>query len=166
MHAGAGSGSAPRPVGSGRRIALVAARFNGEVVERLVDGASDMLAEAGVFGHDVEIVWVPGAFELPLAARAAASSGRFDAVVALGAVIRGETAHFDFVAGEAARGLQDAAAATGVPVSFGVLTTDTVEQAMERAGGALGNKGRDAASAALEMIGVVEGFRAPRADEA
>ena len=162
MHAGAGSGSsAPaRPDGAGRRVAIVAARFNGEVVDRLVDGATGMLADAGVHADDVEVVWVPGAFELPLAARAAASSGRFDAVVALGAVIRGETAHFEFVAGEAARGLQDAAVATGVPVAFGVLTTDTVEQAMERAGGAFGNKGRDAAAAALEMITVVGGLRA------
>jgi 6,7-dimethyl-8-ribityllumazine synthase len=162
MHAGAGTGfsALPQRSGGGRRIAIVAARFNGEVVERLVDGATEALAAAGVSDDDVEVVWVPGAFELPLAARAAASSGRFDAVVALGAVIRGETAHFDFVAGEAARGLQDAALETGVPVSFGVLTTDTVEQAMDRAGGAFGNKGPDAAMAALEMIGIVEGFRA------
>ncbi len=168
MHAGPGGASAapPHHDGAGRRIAIVAARFNGEVVERLVDGATGALAAAGVSQDDIVVVWVPGAFELPLAARAAASGGSFDAVIALGTVIRGETAHFDFVAGEASRGLQDVALATGVPVSFGVLTTDTVAQAMERAGGAHGNKGRDAATAALEMIGVLDGFGAPRSDRA
>jgi len=142
------------------RYAVVASAFNEMVVRPLLDGALACFQALGIADDRLEVVWVPGAFELPLAARTAASSGRFDAVVALGAVIRGETAHFDFVAGEAARGLQDAALETGVPVSFGVLTTDTVEQAMDRAGGAFGNKGPDAAMAALEMIGIVEGFRA------
>ena len=158
MHtgAGAGAGAAPRPDGTGRRVAILAARFNGEVVNRLVAGATAALSASGVVAEDVEVIWVPGAFELPLGARAAASSRRFDAVVALGAVIRGETAHFEFVAGEAARGLQDVAVTSGVPVSFGVLTTDTAEQAMARAGGARGNKGWDAAMAALEMVKVID----------
>jgi 6,7-dimethyl-8-ribityllumazine synthase len=153
-HAPPGAAS-ERPAGAGRRVAVLAARFNGSVVERLVDGALACLREHGVHDDDVRVSWTPGAFELPLAALRAAESG-FDAVVCLGAVIRGETAHFDFVAGEAARGIQEVVLRTGVPVAFGVLTTDTVEQANERAGGAHGNKGRDAALAALQMVNVLD----------
>jgi 6,7-dimethyl-8-ribityllumazine synthase len=142
--------------GSGRRFAVLAARFNGEVVDRLVEGALEAFAAAGVRAEDVGVTWVPGAFELPLGALHAARSGRFDAVICLGAVIRGETPHFDHVAGEAARGIQRVALDTGVPVLFGVLTTDTVEQAMARAGGDHGNKGADAARSALEMAATID----------
>jgi 6,7-dimethyl-8-ribityllumazine synthase len=135
------------------RYAIVAALFNGVVVERLLDGAKDCLVKDGV--TDVSVTWVPGAFELPLTAQKLASSGRIDAVICLGAVIRGETPHFDMVAGQAARGLMDVGLRTGLPVIFGVLTTDTLEQAMERAGGLHGNKGWDAALAAIEMVGVM-----------
>jgi 6,7-dimethyl-8-ribityllumazine synthase len=156
MHADPG-GPAGRLDGRGRRVAVVAARFNGSVVERLVDGALACLRELGVGDDDVVVAWTPGAFELPLAALRAAHEG-FDAVVCLGAVIRGETAHFDFVAGEAARGIRDVSLSTGVPVAFGVLTTDTVEQAIERSGGSHGNKGWDAACAALEMVNLLDRF--------
>jgi len=152
-HAGVGGpGAGEGSEGRGRRIALCAARFNGDVVERLVEGARACLTGAGVSADDITELWVPGAFELPLAAKRAARSGSYDAVVCLGAVIRGQTAHFDFVAGEAARGIQQVALETGKPVTFGVLTTDTVEQALDRAGGAHGNKGWDCALAALQMV--------------
>lgn len=142
--------------GSTRRLAIVVARFNDFVTSRLKDGAMQALAEAGLPPEAVEVAEVPGAFEIPLAARKAAESGRFDAVVCLGAVIRGGTPHFDYVAGECARGVANVTLMTGIPVTFGVLTTDDAEQAMARAGGAEGNKGRDAALAALEMIDVLE----------
>lgn len=138
------------------RVAVVAAAFNRVVTERLLDGARAGLRSLGVPDDGVAVVWTPGAFELPLAARRAAESGRFDAVICLGAVIRGETAHFDFVAGEAARGIQDAALASGVPIMFGVLTTDTVEQALARAGGAHGNKGFDCALGAAQMVDALD----------
>jgi 6,7-dimethyl-8-ribityllumazine synthase len=147
---------APRAVRRGVRVAIVAARFNGSVVDHLVEGAVSCLMEHGVTESDVPLIWVPGAFELPLAAQRAARTGRVDAVVCLGVVIRGETAHFEFVAGASARGIQDVALRTGVPVSFGVLTTESVEQAWDRAGGAAGNKGYECALAALEMVGVLE----------
>lgn len=140
---------------SGRRFAIVASRFNDVVVRRLVDGAMSCLRAKGVAEEDLVLAWVPGAFELPLVARTMAAAAAFDAVICLGAVIRGETPHFDHVAGQAAEGIRRAAEDTGVPVVFGVLTTDTFEQAMERAGGAHGNKGWDAAMAAMEMVGVM-----------
>jgi 6,7-dimethyl-8-ribityllumazine synthase len=149
------------------RVAVVAARFNGAVVDLLVQGAKACLLERGVAAADIGEYWVPGAFELPLAAKRAAASGRFDAVVCLGAVIRGETPHFAFVAAEAARGIQEVALGCGIPVSFGVLTTETVEQANARAGGAQGNKGWDCALSALEMVqvlGELEGGSEPGAD--
>jgi 6,7-dimethyl-8-ribityllumazine synthase len=133
------------------RIALVASRFNPEVVERLVRGAVDALVAHGADPALLELVRVPGAYDLPPVARRIAASGRCDAIVALGAVIRGETAHFDYVAGECAAGLARVAADTGVPVAFGVLTTEDEAQAMERAGGSEGNKGADAALAAVEL---------------
>jgi 6,7-dimethyl-8-ribityllumazine synthase len=133
------------------RIALVASRFNPEVVERLVRGAVDALVAHGADPALHELVRVPGAYDLPPVARRIAASGRCDAIVALGAVIRGETAHFDYVAGECAAGLARVAADTGVPVAFGVLTTEDEAQAMERAGGSEGNKGADAALAAVEL---------------
>lgn len=143
---------------SGRRFAVVASAFNGDVVQALLEGALSCLREHGVADAGVTVVWVPGAFELPLAARRAAGSGRFDGVICLGAVIRGGTPHFDYVAAEAARGIQAAAMETDVPIAFGVLTTNDRAQALERAGGAEGNKGCDAALAAMRMVEVLEGL--------
>jgi 6,7-dimethyl-8-ribityllumazine synthase len=146
------------PEGRGRRVAIVCARFNGAITARLLAGALDALAGAGVEAGDVSVAWAPGAFELPLVARALATGERrVDAVVALGAVVRGETGHYEFVAGECARGLQDVALATGVPVAFGVLTTETLDQALERSGDDAANKGREAALTALETVAVVRG---------
>jgi 6,7-dimethyl-8-ribityllumazine synthase len=135
---------------SGLRIGIVAARFNEAIVERLVAGALDNLRRHGADAADLEVVWVPGAFELPVVLRALAGSGRFDALVALGCVVRGATPHFDHVAGQAAAGTAAVARESGIPVAFGVLTTDTWEQAVERAGGKLGNKGAEAALTAVE----------------
>jgi 6,7-dimethyl-8-ribityllumazine synthase len=140
----------------GRRFAIVAARFNAVVTDRLVEGALSAFRRHGVGEDDVEVTLVPGSFEIPLAARRLARSGQFDAVVCLGTVIRGETAHFDYVAGEAARGIQQVSLDTDVPCIFGVLTTETIEQALDRAGGKHGNKGWDAAMAAMEMAGLLD----------
>ena len=137
------------------RIALAASRFNASVVERLVAGAAEALAAHGADPAGLELVRVPGAFDLPPVVRRMALSRRFDAIVALGAVIRGDTPHFDYVAAECASGLARVAYETGVPVAFGVLTTDTEEQAFERAGGAEGNKGADAARAAIELASLM-----------
>ena len=137
------------------RIALAASRFNASVVERLVAGAAETLASHGADRAGLELVRVPGAFDLPPVVRRMALSRRFDAIVALGAVIRGDTPHFDFVAAECASGLARVSYETGVPVAFGVLTTDTEEQAFERAGGAEGNKGADAARAAIELASLM-----------
>jgi 6,7-dimethyl-8-ribityllumazine synthase len=133
------------------KFTIVAARFNDFVVERLIDGAVDALRQHGAEPALLELVRVPGAFDLPLVVRRIAESGRTDAIIALGAVIRGETAHFDYVAGECASGLSRVAEDTGVPVAFGVLTTDTVEQATDRAGGKFGNRGADAAQTAIRL---------------
>ena len=133
---------------SGARFAVVAARFNERITERLVAGALRCLEEHGA--GSVRVEWVPGAFELPVAAQAIAEGGEVDAIVAIGCVVRGETPHFDVVAHESARGLMDVMLDTGVPVTLGILTTDTMEQADARAGGAMGNKGWDAAAAAIE----------------
>lgn len=143
---------------NGARVAIIASRFNQHVVGPLVEGAHDALAEHGVQPTDVTLIRVPGAFELPLAAQRVARSGTVDAVVCLGAVVRGGTPHFEFVSGECARGLMNAALATDVPVIFGVLTTDTEEQAMDRAGGKEGNKGAEAALAALETLNALRPF--------
>ena len=132
----------------GLKFAIVVARFNSAITEKLLEGAREALTKAGA--HGIEVFHVPGAFELPLAAKWLAHGG-FSGIIALGAVIRGETPHFDFVAGEAARGLQQVALECNIPVAFGVLTTDTIEQAEARAGGAHGNKGYDAAMTAIEM---------------
>jgi 6,7-dimethyl-8-ribityllumazine synthase len=140
----------------GRRFAVVASRFNELVVRKLVEGATACLRRHGVSEEDVDVVWVPGAFELPLAARALAAKAGYDAIVCVGAVIRGETPHFDIVAMQSAAGIRRAAEQTGVPVIFGVVTTDTLQQALDRAGGAHGNKGWDAASAAMEMASVLD----------
>jgi len=136
----------------GARFAIVTSRFNHFITDRLVEGALDALRRHGVPDDAVALVHVPGAFELGAVAHRLAASKKFDAVLALGAVIRGATAHFDYVAGEAAKGVARAAAETGVPVIFGVLTTDTIEQAVERAGTKAGNKGFEAALAAFEMV--------------
>jgi 6,7-dimethyl-8-ribityllumazine synthase len=140
------------PSGVGRRIAVVASRFNEPIVKKLVDGALDALVKYGVVYDDIDVVWVPGAWELPLAARWLLASERYDGVVAVGAVIRGDTAHFEIIAGEASRGLALASSDTDTPIGFGVLTCDTEEQAEARAGGEHGNKGWDAAVATLEMV--------------
>jgi len=149
-----------RPRGEERRIAVVAARFNEAISRKLVDGAVAGLTSLGVAAEAIDIAWVPGAFEIPLVARRLARSGRFDGIICLGAVIRGETAHFDLVANESARGIADVARDTGVPVIFEVLATETLAQAEARAGGAHGNRGWDAAEAALEMADLLD--RLPR----
>lgn len=135
----------------GKKFAIVVARFNSFITEKLVEGALDALKRHGVNEGDISVVWVPGSFELPVVVKRLAEAKKHDAVIALGCVIRGATAHFDYVAGEAAKGIGQAAMSTGVPVIFGVLTTDSIEQAIERAGTKAGNKGVDAAMAAIEM---------------
>lgn len=145
-----GDFSAPRG-----RIALLAARFNELVVARLIEGARDALLRHGVADEQLTLVRVPGAFELPLTADKLAASGRFDAIVALGCVIRGDTAHFDYVAGGASNGLMQVSLDHGLPVGFGVLTVDTLEQALDRAGAKAGNKGADAALAVIEQLNLV-----------
>lgn len=142
------------------RFAIVAGRFNHFVVDRLVEGANDALVRHGVSAEQIDTILVPGAFELPWAVKRACDSGKFAAVIALGAVIRGSTPHFDYVAGEAAKGSAQAMRDSGVPVLFGVLTTDSIEQAVERAGTKAGNKGFEAALAALEMVGLAEAMTA------
>jgi 6,7-dimethyl-8-ribityllumazine synthase len=137
--------------GDGLRVALVCGRFNDLITERLVVGALDGLVRHGVDGSSVTVTWAPGAFEIPLVAKRLAASGEFDAVITLGAVIRGATGHYDLVAGQCASGVQRAQLDTGVPVIFGVLTVDTIEQAIERAGTKAGNKGYEAAETAIEM---------------
>jgi 6,7-dimethyl-8-ribityllumazine synthase len=151
------------PTGQGRRFAVIASRFNETVTQKLVDGALDALVRHGAEVDDVDVVWVPGAWELPAAARRLLATERYHALVAIGAVIRGDTPHFDYVAGEASRGLSDASAAFETPIGFGVLTCDNMEQAEARAGGEHGNKGWDAALAALEMADLFD--RLDAADE-
>ncbi|MBU4564591.1 MAG: 6,7-dimethyl-8-ribityllumazine synthase [Desulfarculus sp.] len=136
----------------GMRVALVAGRFNDFITSKLVEGALDTLKRHGAADQNLTVVWVPGAFEIPLVARKLAAGGKYDAVITLGAVIRGATAHFDYVAAEVSKGVAQAGLDTGVPVIFGVLTTDSIEQAIERAGTKAGNKGADAAMAAMEMV--------------
>lgn len=145
-----------QPVGEGRHVAVVVARFHERVTTNLLEGALARLRSLGVPDEAVDVAWVPGAFEIPLVAKRMASTGAYDAVICLGAVIRGETAHFDLVAGEAARGVAEAARETGVPVIFEVLATETLAQAEARAGGEHGNKGWDAVEAALEMADLLD----------
>ena len=151
------------PNGEGRRYAVLASRFNNSITSKLADGAMDALIRHGAASEDVDLVWVPGAWELPFAARRLAQTERYNAIVVVGAVIRGDTPHFDFVAGEASRGLADASSEYEIPIGFGLLTTDNMEQAEARAGGEFGNKGWDAALAALEMSDLFE--RLDGADE-
>lgn len=145
------------------RVAIIASRFNEAIVERLVEGALECLQKHGVPDEYVSTVWVPGAFELPVTAKRIASSGEVDAIVCVGAVIRGDTPHFDYVAGEAARGITNASLETGIPITLGVLTTDTMEQAEERAGGRVGNKGFESALAAIEMANLFATLPKPEA---
>jgi 6,7-dimethyl-8-ribityllumazine synthase len=145
------------------RFAVVVSRWNSELTSKLVDGAVEALRKSGAQADAIEVFRVPGAFELPLASMKAAESGRFGAVIALGVVIRGETPHFDFVAGRAAAGIMQASIETGIPVMFGVVTADTREQAEERCGGSVGNKGYEAAMSAIEMANLLREMEA--ADE-
>ena len=157
--AGSSGAAAPDIDGTGLRIGIISARFNDHIVVPLRDGARRALARTGVADTDITEAWVPGAFELPLAAKVLASTGSVDAVICLGAVIRGDTPHFDYVAGGAATGIAKVGHDAGVPVIFGVLTTDTAEQAEARAGGKAGNKGADAALAAIETAQVLRAVR-------
>ena len=147
-------------VSKGLRFAIVVARFNSFITERLLSGALDALRRSGGQPDDVEVVRVPGSWEMPVVARALVETKRFDGIICLGCVVRGETAHFDYVAGEAAKGLGQVAAQTGTPVAFGVLTTNTVEQAIDRAGAKSGNKGFDAAMTAIEMANLMKKLKA------
>jgi len=146
-------GDFSRPDG---RVAILCARFNHFIVESLKNGAVDTLKRHGVRESDIDLVWVPGSFEMPLAASRLAASGRYVGIVALGTVIRGGTPHFEYVAGECAKGLANVSTQYGLPVGFGVLTVDTIEQAVERAGTKAGNKGAEAAMVLLEMISLIE----------
>ena len=137
------------------KVGIVASRFNEFITSKLIGGAMDGLLRHNVREQDVDIAWVPGAFEAPLAAQKMAQSGRYDAVIALGAVIRGSTSHYDYVCSEVSKGLAQASLSSGVPVLFGVLTTDTIEQAIERAGTKAGNKGYDCAVSAIEMVNLL-----------
>ena len=141
-----------KPDGEGLRIGIALARFNQSVTDRLLSGALEALAQHGVADDAIDVVTVPGAFELPLCAQRLALAGRYDAVLCLGAVVRGETPHFEYIATEAARGIAEVARRHDLPIAFGILTTDTVEQALARAGGERGNKGYEAALTALEMV--------------
>jgi 6,7-dimethyl-8-ribityllumazine synthase len=142
--------------GTGRKIGIVVSRFNSFISEKLLEGAIDSLVRSGVNTGDIVVARVPGAFEIPLVAQKMAKSGRHDAVICLGVVIRGATPHFDYVAGEVAKGTAQVMLDAGIPVLFGVLTTETIEQAIERAGTKAGNKGSDVAVAALEMINLMD----------
>jgi 6,7-dimethyl-8-ribityllumazine synthase len=145
----------------GRAFAVVVARFNDFVTSKLLEGAVDMLSRLGAAESDITVAWVPGAYEIPLAASKLAGSGKYAAVICLGTVIRGETPHFDFVAGQCASGIAAVALETGVPVIMGVLTTETLDQAINRAGGKMGNKGAEAAAAAVEMADLAEQLAKP-----
>lgn len=142
------------------RVGIVAARFNEFITSKLLSGAMDGLVRHEVAQEDVEVAWVPGAFEIPLIAQKMAESGKYDAVICLGAVIRGATSHYDLVCNEAAKGVAQVGLKTGVPVLFGVVTTDTIEQAIERAGTKAGNKGYDCATSAIEMVNLIRQIEA------
>ncbi len=142
--------------GDGKKIGIVVARFNSFIAEKLLEGALDSLIRSGVSDNDIDVARVPGAYEIPLIAQKMVKAGRYDAVICLGVIIRGATPHFDFVANEAAKGIAQVSLDSGIPVMFGVLTTETIEQAIERAGSKAGNKGSDCAVAALEMISLLD----------
>jgi 6,7-dimethyl-8-ribityllumazine synthase len=147
------------------RVGILVSRYNEVITSKLLDGALACCSEAGISRDSVDVVWIPGAFELPVAATVAAETGDYTCLVALGAVIRGDTPHFDFVAGEAARGLREVSVRHRLPVGFGVLTVDTMEQAVDRAGGKAGNKGHEATSAALRTADVLSQLRSRRAPD-
>lgn len=142
--------------GEGLKIGIIASRFNEFITSKLVSGAEDCLKRHGVADDDMSVAWVPGAFEIPVIAKKMASSGKYDAVICVGAVIRGATSHYDYVCSEVSKGIAAVSLETGVPVLFGILTTDTIEQAIERAGTKAGNKGTDCAMSALEMINLIK----------
>jgi len=148
-----------RLIATGLRFAVIISRFNEFITTRLLEGCLDSLKRHGGDSQLIEIIWCPGAFEIPVVAKQAASSGRFDAIICLGAVVRGSTPHFDYVAGQCASGIASVGLETGVPTIFGVLTTETVEQAIERAGSKAGNKGSDAAVTAIEMVNLLAAMR-------
>ena len=143
-------------IGSGIKVGIVVARFNEFICSRLLGGAHDVLKRHGVSDDDITTAWVPGSFEIPLIAQKMAESGKYDAVICLGAVIRGATSHYDLVCNEAAKGIAQASLKTGVPVLFGVITTENIEQAIERAGTKAGNKGFDVATSAIEMVNLIK----------
>ena len=145
-------------VGTGLKVGIVAARFNEFIVGKLVSGAQDVLVRHGVSDEDIEIAWVPGAFEIPLIAQKMANSGKYDMVLCLGAVIRGSTSHYDLVCNECAKGVAQVSLSSGIPVLFGVVTTDSIEQAIERAGTKAGNKGYDVACSGIEMANLIRGL--------
>ncbi|MGN1230389.1 MAG: 6,7-dimethyl-8-ribityllumazine synthase [Anaerotignum sp.] len=143
-------------IANGMKFGIVAARFNEFIVSKLIGGAEDALLRHGADGDDITLAWVPGAFEIPTAAKRMAQSGKYDAVICLGAVIRGATSHYDYVCNEVSKGIAHISLETGVPVMFGVVTTENIEQAVERAGTKAGNKGYDAAVAAIEMVDLIK----------
>lgn len=147
-------------VSQGIKIGIVAARFNDFIVSRLIGGCEDTLLRHGVREEDISLAWVPGAFEIPLIASKMAKSGKFDAVIALGAVIRGSTSHYDYVCSEVSKGIANVSLNSDVPVLFGVLTTDSIEQAIERAGSKAGNKGSECAQGAIEMVNLIRALEA------
>ncbi|MDY3971580.1 MAG: 6,7-dimethyl-8-ribityllumazine synthase [Clostridia bacterium] len=142
--------------GEGLKIGIIASRFNEFITSKLVSGAEDCLKRHGVADDDMSVAWVPGAFEIPVIAKRMASSGKYDAVICVGAVIRGATSHYDYVCSEVSKGIAAVSLETGIPVLFGILTTDTIEQAIERAGTKAGNKGTDCAMSALEMVNLIK----------
>jgi 6,7-dimethyl-8-ribityllumazine synthase len=143
----------------GHKVGIVVARFNSFICERLVDGALDALVRHGANEEDIDVVRVPGAFEIPLTAQKMATQNKYDAIICLGAVIRGATPHFDYVSNEVTKGVASVSLASGIPIAFGVLTTDTIEQAIERAGTKAGNKGYDAAMTAVEMVNLFKSLK-------
>ena len=147
-------------VSEGIKVGLVCARFNEFIVSKLLSGCVDILLRHGVQADDIAVAWVPGAFEIPLIASKMAKSGKYDAVIALGAVIRGSTSHYDYVCSEVSKGIANVALNSDIPVMFGVLTTDTIEQAIERAGTKAGNKGADCAQGAIEMVNLIRALEA------
>ena len=149
-------------IGKGKKFAVVISRFNEFITSHLLGGAQDCFDRHGVSADDVDVVWVPGSFEIPITALRLARSGKYDAVVCLGAVIRGQTPHFEYVASEVAKGVAQVSLTTGVPTLFGVITADTIEQAIERAGTKAGNKGADAAASAIEMANLFGKLPAPK----
>ncbi|MGZ0682484.1 6,7-dimethyl-8-ribityllumazine synthase [Bacillus paralicheniformis] len=146
-------------IGTDSKIGIVVSRFNDFITSKLLSGAEDTLLRHGVKADDIDVAWVPGAFEIPLIAKKMAETKKYDAVITLGTVIRGATSHYDYVCNEAAKGIAASSMSTGVPVIFGVLTTDTIEQAVERAGTKAGNKGAEAAAAAIEMANLTRSLQ-------